>query len=68
MVLFESVNSGKEGAGDKIGNTDMNSNTYTTAVDDEDTDPPVILITNEEGRKVNNKRLKSGMSFQYHSS
>ena len=33
----------------------MNSNVQEKSVDDEDTIPPAIIVTNENGRKIENK-------------
>ena len=54
MPTFEQVSLDEE-SGDMMFNADMNSNVHEKSVDDEDTIPPAIIVTNENGRKIENK-------------
>ena len=58
MPTFEQVSLDEE-SGDMISNTDMNSNVQEKSVDDEDTIPPAIIVTNENGRKIENKNSQT---------
>lgn len=58
MLKFEQVSLDEE-TGDMISNTDMNSNENEKSVDDEDTIPPAIIVTNENGRKIENKNCQT---------
>ena len=58
MLTLEQVSLDEE-SGDMISNADVNSNVHEKSVDDEDTIPPAIIVTNENGRKIENKRSQT---------
>ena len=58
MLTFEQVSLDEE-SGDMMSNADVNSNVHEKSVDDEDTIPPAIIVTNENGRKIENKRSQA---------
>ena len=58
MLTFEQVSLDEE-SGDMMSNADMNSNVHKKSVDDEDTIPPAIIVTNENGRKIENKNSQT---------
>ena len=45
-----------EEAGNIISNTDLNSNEYSNSICRDTISPPAIVVTNEEGTKMHNKR------------
>ena len=60
MLMFEQGSLDEE-SGDVMSNTDMNSNVYGNSADDEDTIPPDIIVTNENGRKIENSLKVSSL-------